>query len=288
MQPVDGEAVPSLASAPLLLQRYRPLSLIAQGGMSSVFLGRDESIGRDVAIKLFSAGGDADIVRFREELRVLATLSHHGVVAIVDAGIDDSSPHDIRPFLIMELVRGATLRTRLAEGPLSPRAIGGIAFEVAEALDYVHSRGVVHRDIGPSNIMITDYGTRTARPRARITDFGIAIDARSAPETVSTVVTGTAAYMSPEQVSGGVLSFSTDIYALGLVLLECFTREVEFSGGPADSAVARLERDPVISPSVPKAWAQLIRSMTARNPVARPSAADVAETARAILAKQRR
>jgi len=268
--------------APLLLGRYRPLTLIARGGMSVVFQGRDEVLGRDIAIKVFSAGGDSDVERYREELRMLANLSHHGIVSIIDAGIDESAPDDPRPFLVMELVRGRTLSSTIAKKQLSARAIGELGFEIAETLEYVHSRGVVHRDVTPSNIMLVDYGTTTSRPRARLTDFGIATDIGSQPAAVGET-TGTAAYFSPEQALNQPVGPASDIYSLGLVLLESFTRELAFPGNAIPSAVKRITSDPPIPDTVPGDWAELIRSMTARDPLSRPTAAGVADAARGAL-----
>lgn len=272
----------SALDAPLLLERYRPIRLLARGGSSSVYQGRDELLGRDIAIKLFAAGGELDVGRHREELRMLAGLSHHGVVSILDAGVDESSPDDPRPFLVMELVRGKTVRATLTERPLSERQIGEIGYEIAEALEYVHARGVIHRDITPSNVMLVDYGTRSSRPRARLTDFGIAIDAASAVPT-SRAVTGTAEYLSPEQVANLPLTPASDIYSLGLVLLECFTRTRAFPGAPVESAMRRVTRDPEIPADVPRHWRMLFTHMTQRNPSLRPSAADVAEQTRRTL-----
>jgi len=268
--------------APLLLDRYRPLTALARGGMSVVFQGRDEVLGRDVAIKVFSAGGADDVERYREELRMLAGLSHHGVVSIIDAGIDLSAADDPRPFLVMELVRGKTLAKTIAKKELPIRAIGELGFEIAETLEYVHERGVVHRDVTPSNIMLVDYGTTTSRPRARLTDFGIATDVISSPSP-SGETTGTAAYLSPEQALNLPVGPAGDIYALGLVLLECFTRELAFPGEPIPSAVKRLTDDPPIPDSVPDDWATLIREMTDRTPDNRPTASAVAERARSAL-----
>jgi len=269
--------------APLLLGRYQPVSLIARGGSSLVFRGIDTTLDRDIAIKISSAGTDLD--RYYDELRLLASLSHHGVVSIVDAGIDTYSPSDPRPFLIMELVRGHTVRDTLRMRPLTPKEIGGIGYEVAEALDYVHSRGVIHRDISPANIMLTDYGTGSARPRARITDFGIAID--HTLETYTDVLTGTIAYVSPEQAQGIPLTGATDIYSLGLVLLECFTVERAFPGADLESALARLESDPVIPKTVPKPWRRLLADMTAREVFDRPTAAEVQKEIRSILRRDK-
>lgn len=268
--------------APLLLGRYQPLSLLGRGGSSLVYLGRDQHLNRDVAIKLFAAGGESEVERFREELRVLASLSHHGVVSILDAGIDHSSPQDPRPFLVIELVRGETIRALIESSTLAPRRIGEIVFEISEALEYVHAHGVIHRDITPSNIMLVDYGTTFSRPRARLTDFGIAIDASANPGG-DRVTNGTAAYLSPEQASSQPLTPASDIYSLGLVLLECFTGALAFPGTPVDSALRRLAEDPVVPKTVPRAWATLIKSMTRRNPSERPTAAEVAIAARAEL-----
>jgi len=267
---------------PLLLGRYRPQRLLARGGSSMVFRARDENLGRDVAVKLFPSGSDDDVARFRTEAGVLAGLRHHGVVSILDAGVDDSSPKDPRPFLVIELVEGDTLRAVLNAGPLTTRQIGEIAFEVAETLEYVHARGVIHRDVTPSNIMIVDYGTRFSRPRARLTDFGIAIHA-TRPQEFEGETLGTAAYLSPEQVRSETLTPESDIYSLGLVLLECFTRTIAFPGAPVESALARVDHDPETPDAVPEPWRALIRSMTHADASQRPSAADVATAARGAL-----
>lgn len=271
---------------PLLLERYRPQRLLARGGTSMVFRARDENLGRDVAVKLFTSGRQGDVARFRAEVGVLAGLRHHGVVSILDAGVDDSSPKDPRPFLVIELVEGDTLRAVLNAGTLTTRQIGEIAFEVAETLEYVHARGVIHRDVTPSNIMIVDYGTRLSRPRARLTDFGIAIHATH-PQEFAEGTFGTAAYLSPEQVRSESLTPASDIYSLGLVLLECFTGTVAFPGTPVGSALSRLERDPETPDTVPERWRELIRSMTHADASLRPSAADVATTARGALRADR-
>src|SRR6478752_8852833 len=137
--PENGRVGIPETSVPLLLGRYRPQQLLARGGSSMVFRARDENLGRDVAVKLFSSGSDDDVARFRTEVGVLAGLRHHGVVSILDAGVDDSAPEDPRPFLVIELVDGDTLRALLNAGQLTTRQIGEVAFEIAEALEYVHT-----------------------------------------------------------------------------------------------------------------------------------------------------
>jgi serine/threonine protein kinase len=272
--------VKEVVDAPLLLDRYRPKGLLARGGSALVFEGIDETLGRPVAIKIFRAG--TELAEYKEELRLVASLSHHGVVSIVDAGIDLSTPADPRPFLVMELLPGRTIRETLNHGPLTAQQVGEIGYEVAEALDYVHGRGVIHRDITPSNVILTDYGTASSRPRARVTDFGIAIDAPFTPAE-GTMVTGTAGYLSPEQVRNRSLTPATDIYSLGLVMLECFTNTVAFPGDPVESALARINTDPVIPPAVPAHWRGLIARMTKQEFVDRPTAAEVATEIRRIL-----
>jgi eukaryotic-like serine/threonine-protein kinase len=131
--------------------------------MATVYLGLDEQRGRRVAIKLMNNGTDIDMARYEAELRVLAQLNHHGLVSIVDAGMDDSEPDDLRPFLVMEVVRGATLQRTLEERALRPRQIAEITTDIAETLEYVHRGGLIHRDVTPSNIMIVNCGTHSSR-----------------------------------------------------------------------------------------------------------------------------
>jgi serine/threonine protein kinase len=256
--------------------------LIARGGSATVYRARDVLVGRDVAVKVFLGGSEPELERAREELRLLAQLGHLGIVAVLDAGIDRSAPGDPRPFLVMELLQGDTVRRLIDDGELPIEMIGGIAFEVAEALEYVHRRGVIHRDISPSNIVLVDYGSRGSRPRARLTDFGIAVQSGWMPPS-SDVAEGTAAYLSPEQALRYRLTTAADIYSLGLVLLECFTGERAFPGTPASSAMARTEADPDIPKTVPRAWRSLLSRMTRREPAERPTAPEVLEEVRQIL-----
>ncbi len=273
--------------APLLLGRYRPLERIGRGGSATVFRGVDETLGRPVAIKLFHAGTARELERHGDELRALAGLAHHGIVGVIDAGVDLSQQEDPRPFLVMEYVSGMTLQDAAQAHRLSTRAIGELGFEVAETLAYIHAHGVVHRDVTPTNIMLVDYGTPSLRRRARLTDFGIAVIGGSTPGD-SDVAVGTAAYLSPEQATGQSVGTPTDIYSLGLVLLELFTGRREFPGPFRESMATRLERDPVVGRGVPRAWRPLLRDMTARQPARRPDAAAVLESSRRLLRARRR
>lgn len=269
----------------LLSNRYRPGSVIGRGGMSKVYRARDEQLGRDVALKLFGAipvGTDSTPV-FSAELRVLANLNHHGIVTLLDAGVDNSIPDEPHPFLIMELVSGPNLEEAIKAGDLTPRAVAEIGYDLAEVLDYVHARGIVHRDLKPSNILLVEYGTTDARTRARLTDFGIAFDAAAALGPEETNTTGTAAYLSPEQVLRDLVGPASDIYALGLVLLECFTRHLEFPGDPSASAVSRIKSDPIVPADLSVAWRSLLTAMLQRDPAQRPPARDVLLALRQII-----
>jgi len=257
--------------------------------MATVYRAVDESLGRDVAIKMFRTGKAADLTRHEEETRVLAGLSHHGLVTLLDAGIDDSDTGERHPFLVMELVEGANLEDALAQRTFNLREIGEIAYDLAEALEFVHAHGVVHRDIKPSNILLVEYGTSTFRTRARLTDFGIALDGESARLTSDQATTGTAAYLSPEQAGRKEVTSATDVYSLGLVLLQCFTGELAFPGELIESALARLVEDPAIPDDLPEPWGDILRGMLARDPAERPTIAELTATFRqAVIAASAR
>ncbi|WP_306906932.1 serine/threonine-protein kinase [Arthrobacter pascens] len=256
--------------------RYRLGEVIGRGGMSSVYCARDENLGRDVALKLFAPQApDAEELKRQEaEIQLLATLNHPGLVTLFDAGIDTRIPDEPRPFLTMELVDGQDLRTRIGLGPVPLDELAVIGAGIADALAYVHGLGIIHRDVKPANILLVQI--RPGEPlRPKLTDFGIARIADSPRLTATGTMVGTAAYLSPEQAMGSPVTPASDIYSLGLVLLECIKRTVEYPGNAVESAVARLHRAPEIPDDVPSEWADLIRSMTAVEPLMRPAAGDV-------------
>ncbi|WP_206609201.1 protein kinase domain-containing protein, partial [Curtobacterium citreum] len=178
---------------------------------------------------------------------------------------------------------GQDLEERLEVAPLAPKHIAEVGYDMAEALDYIHAHGVVHRDIKPSNILLVDYGNGSDRARARLTDFGIALAAGVERLTADGVTTGTAAYLSPEQARGGDVGPATDVYSLGLVLLQCFTRRREFPGSLVESAIARLTRDPVVPEPLPEHWKHVLRAMTAQDPTARPLGAQLVTMLRDVV-----
>jgi hypothetical protein len=273
------------AATGLLRGRYRLLELIGQGGMGAVYKARDEFLGRNVAIKIFLANATsaADVRRQEDEVNILASLNHHSLVTLLDAAVDRSVPALPRIYLVMELVEGADLQRKLASGPLPVRQIAQLGYDLAEGLEYIHSRGVVHRDVKPANVLMVDYNGDNSRTRAKLTDFGIALLAESDRLTADGTATGSAHYMSPEQAMGDPVGPASDVYALGLVLLECFTGEVAFPGAAVPSALARLMNHPAIPDSVPKAWAGLIAAMTARDPRDRPLVNDLVLAMRQLI-----
>ena len=267
----------------ILGDRYWLQSVIGDGGMATVYRARDQVLGREVAIKLFHQASSAEPGRQETELAVLASLSHHSLVNLFDAGIETEEDGRAHRYLVMELVRGVDLRTRLASGPIGARHIAEIGFDIAEALEYMHSNSVVHRDIKPSNILLVDYGNGAPRARAKLTDFGIALTDDSERLTRDGTTTGTAAYLSPEQAAGAKVGKASDVYSLGLVLLECFTRRVEYPGTMVESAIARISRDPVIPSDLPELWRTLLAAMTARKPADRPPRRELVAALRDIV-----
>ncbi|WP_375389455.1 protein kinase [uncultured Amnibacterium sp.] len=258
----------------VLHDRYRLGEPLGRGGASVVLRACDELLGRDVAIKVFTARASepADLRAQEVEARLLAAMSHHGLVTLLDAGIDLTIPESPQVYLVLELVEGADLRTRLRAGPLTPVEVGYLGFDLAGALEYVHRHGIIHRDVKPANVLLSGLGGR--RLRGKLADFGIAL-LRGGADRPEEQTTGTAAYLSPEQVEGTPLTPATDVYSLGLVLLEALTGRPAYTGTVLEAALARLEREPEIPSGVPAEAAELIRAMTARRPADRPAPGDV-------------
>ncbi|MDQ1057476.1 serine/threonine protein kinase [Arthrobacter globiformis] len=270
------EESPSGVTTDVLGGRYRLGEVIGRGGMSSVYTARDQNLGRDVALKLFAPqAADADELKRQEaEIRLLATLNHPSLVTLFDAGVDTRVPDQPRPFLTMELVEGQDLRSRIRHSRVPLDELSVVGAGVADALAYVHGLGIIHRDIKPANILLIQ--VRPGEPvRPKLTDFGIARIVDGTRLTATGTMVGTAAYLSPEQAMGSPLSPASDIYSLGLVLLECITGTVEYPGSAVESAVARLHRAPEIPGDLPTEWQHLLASMTALEPLERPSAADL-------------
>jgi eukaryotic-like serine/threonine-protein kinase len=253
-------------------ERYLLRSLLGRGGMGEVYGAEDLRLHRPVAVKLLREDLASDprlLARFRREARTAGSLTHPNIVAVHDVGADGD-----RVYLVMELVRGQTLAEVIrAEAPLAPRRAARIAERVAEALEFAHARGVVHRDVAPGNVMLTHTG------EVKVLDFGIARTERHrsipATSTAPPSVHGTVAYLAPEQASGGPAGRRADIYALGAVLYELLT------GAPPRSP------DPTVPPGarqagIPSAIDAAVMRCLAREPGARFARA--AEVAAALAA----
>ena len=259
--------------------RYRVDTLIGRGGMAAVYRAQDLSLGRTVALKLFAATGESakDEGRKTSEIRLLASLKHHALVTLYDAS--DGSALDGEPaFMAMELVEGPTLSQLLDAGPLDRREVARMGADLAEALHVVHAAGIVHRDLKPSNVLLEDSTSPDRTFRVKLADFGIAYVVDSTRLTMPGTLVGTAAYLSPEQAKGEPPTPASDVYSLGLVLLESLTGVRAFPGSMIEAATARLLRDPVVPESVGADWAALLVAMTDRDPDQRPDALAVART----------
>ncbi|GAB2751794.1 serine/threonine-protein kinase [Amycolatopsis magusensis] len=261
--------LPELAEEPvcpaLVAGRYRLLSKTGAGTSAVVYRAIDLEAGHDVAVKLFHPGiAGKDFLRREREFRVLADLHHPGLVEFRDSGFDLD-----RAYLVMQLVDGPTVAGRILCGPLTAAETTQLGIGIAEALAYVHSRGITHRDLKPANILL-------AGDRPLLTDFGLAYRLGTSDLTSSGAVVGTAAYMAPEQVRGKEVGPPADIYALGLILLECLTGYREYPGAMVESALARLSRTPEIPDFVGPMLSALLTRMTDEDPRARPTAAQVA------------
>ncbi|MFC5288259.1 serine/threonine-protein kinase [Actinokineospora guangxiensis] len=246
----------------LLAGRYRIGAVLGSGGAAKVHRAWDTRVLRPVAVKVFRGVPEgAELHRFQNEAHMLAMLSHPGLVDVFDAGADGN-----RPFIVLRLIEGHTLRDRIADGPVSVDAVRHLGARLAEALAYVHARGVTHRDVKPSNILLDAGG------RPHLADFGVAKLIGSERVTATNEMIGTAAYLAPEQVRGHEVGSAADIYAFGLVLLECLTGTLEYDGTDVESALARLHRAPVIPAGVPADLSALLTRMTSLTPRRRPSA----------------
>ena len=271
-----------MQAIPILGGRYRLGPEIASGGMGAVHRAWDERFDREVAIKVVRSGADrVERERLRREAQYLAHIDHPNLVAVLDAGEDRLRSGDTVWFA-MELVAGPDLRALLRrDGAMDGAAARRVLRGVLAALEALHTAGVVHRDLKPANVLLTAEPV-TGRWDVKVVDLGIAHLARTDHLTGTGQVVGTAAYLSPEQVRGRAIGPATDVYALGLLVLEILTGTIAFPGGPAESAAARLVRGPDLPSALDPAWRRVLTGMTSLDPADRPAVATLLDLARGL------
>ncbi|MEU9143905.1 serine/threonine-protein kinase [Streptomyces sp. NPDC048349] len=256
----------------LLGDRYRLRALIGSGGTADVYRGVDHVLRREVAVKVFRPGADTVTAdRFCDEAQILARLSHRALVTVYDTG-----RHEQGAYMVTELISGTTLRTRISAGPLAPVHVIRLGADIASALDHVHAHGIIHRDIKPSNILLSDDGSPF------LADFGLSRDVDHQSRSEPDMLVGTLPYMAPEQLLGHGAGPASDVYALGLTLLEALTGVREYLGTAVEVGVAPLLRPPQVPEFLPAALARLLKAMTDQDPRARPDAARIHLTLRGI------
>lgn len=248
----------------VLDSRYRVDNLVATGGVSKVYRGLDLRLDRPVALKVMDtryAGDEHFLIRFQREARAVARLKDPGLVAVYDQGIDGR-----HPFLVMELIEGGTLRELLRErGPMPPHAVAAVLRPLLGGLAVAHHAGLVHRDIKPENVLISDEG------EVKIADFGLVRAVAEAKITSTSVILGTAAYLSPEQVGTGDTDARGDVYSVGVLVFELLTGATPFTGDTTLAvAYQRMDHD-VAPPSsaisgIPRQFDELVRRATSRQP----------------------
>ncbi len=257
----------------LLDARYRVEGVIATGGMSTVYRGRDIRLDRPVAIKIMDArlaGDPAFRARFEREARSAARIDHPAVVDVHDQGAEPTPAGD-RLFLVMELVEGGTLRDVLrARGPLGVPATFAVMEHVLAGLAEAHRLGMVHRDVKPENVLIGVAG------EAKVADFGLAVAAAQAGASHAGTIMGTVAYLSPEQVATGAADPRSDVYAAGIMFYELLTGAPPYTGDTAISVAFRHVNSDVPAPSliagdVPVELDELVLRATRRDPSVRPA-----------------
>ena len=261
-----------MAIARVLANRYELRTEIGRGGMADVYLALDRLLNRRVAVKILSSAYAADpsfVERFRREAQAAASLNHPNIVAVYDWGREDDTS-----FIVMEYVNGQTLRDVVRRyGTIPPMEAARIAADIADALEFAHRNGVVHRDVKPGNVLITPEGS------VKVTDFGIARAESSDTITKTGAVLGTATYFSPEQAQGLALDGRSDVYSLGVVLYEMVTGVAPFTAdSPVSVAYKHVREAPVapsrLNPEVPGSLDRIILTAMSKDVVTRYQSAE--------------
>jgi serine/threonine protein kinase len=265
------------------LGNYKIATLLGQGGMAAVYRARQESMGRDVALKVIDTSEDSKdfAQKFQTEARTIASLSHPHIIKVFDYGLQDQYA-----YLVMELLPGGTLSKVLKKGPLPVRAVYRVLQQLCEALDYAHVKSIVHRDLKPQNVLLDE------NRNVILTDFGIARLLQRFPinlTIMSESVTGTPAYMAPEQWRNESITPRTDIYALGVMTFEMLSGRLPFAGGtPKSMMYLHTYHNPPhirsLRPEVPDGIEKVILRAMAKDPAHRyPTAGDLLVAFRDVL-----
>ena len=250
-----------------IANRYEILEKTGVGGMATVYTAKDLVLNRHVAVKVLKEEFTTDeefVKRFNTEALAAASLSHANIVSIYDVGNEDNIY-----YIVMELVRGKTLKQIITEnGPISWKWATNIAIQIASALEVAHKNNIVHRDIKPHNIIITEDGV------AKVTDFGIAKAVSNSTITAFGTTIGSVHYFSPEQAKGGYTDAKSDIYSLGVVMYEMLTGQVPFDADTSVSvALMHMQEKPVppieINKNIPTALNDIILKAMQKEPMAR-------------------
>ena len=251
--------------AEVLGGRYSIVRLLGRGGMSDVYEAFDIVTGDSVAIKIVRSGDPEVGRRLSQEARALESFEHPGLIRLLDSG-----ERGDQAYLVMELISGATLAQTLRDGALSSRDTANLGARLADALAYVHERGVVHRDVKPSNILLSASGD------AWLGDFGIAMlhDASVLTATGSTM--GTVSYMAPEQLENHFVGGAADIWSLGIILLECLTGRRVYEGTPSEVLARRLAGPVPVPAQLPTPWRLVLSGMLSHDPEERLKGTEVA------------
>ncbi len=251
----------------VLGNRYELLEKIGEGGMSEVFKARDNKLNRFVAVKILKKElcDNHDIVeKFKGEATAVAALSDNNIVNILDVGTQDEIN-----YIVMEYVKGKTLKDIIKQvGKMNYETAISVAIQIAKALDCAHRNNIIHRDVKPQNILVTEDGVM------KVTDFGIAKSSNSETITNTSTIMGSAHYLSPEQAKGNFIDCRTDLYSLGVVLYEMVTGNLPFQADTAVTIALKHLQEEVVPPKsvnskIPESLNQLILKSMEKDPIKR-------------------
>ena len=289
--PIPSGGHPPGERSQVKLGRYEVVRELGKGAMGIVYLAKDPLIGRLVALKTIRIQNSDDDEakefqqRFVREAQAAGILNHPSIVTVHDIGQDDTSGVS---FIAMEYVEGHNLKEVLSQGrPIGFEQIGEIIAQVAEALDFAHAKGIVHRDVKPANIILLD------SMRAKITDFGIAKITSGGNLTTTGQFLGTPNYMAPEQIKGAPVDGRTDIFSLGICLYECLTKRKPFGGDSLTSISYKIVHEDFpplyeINPQIPDGYGEVVAQCLAKDPAKRyQRGKDLAAALRAVIRGER-